>query len=121
LPNSIDEQLRMNEALWEVWTTRGVRDGTTLKVDFHFYAARAGAGERLAGALRDAGYQVSTQEVRTLLVFKGLDVEASVSCEWTLELLQKLTRELVAAADRFDVQFEGLGAEMPDPPPAPGA
>lgn len=113
--NSVTDELRQTEELWRIWTQRGVSDGSTLSVDFHFYAARAAAGERLAAALRDAGYDVKVNTTRTLLIFKALSIEATEHGAWTLERLLTRTRELVEAAERFDVLFDGLGAEMPAP------
>lgn len=113
--NSLSDELRQTEELWRIWTQRGVSDGSTLSVDFHFYAARAAAGERLAAALRDAGYGVQVNTTRTLLIFKAMRIEATEHGEWTLERLLTRTRELVAVAERLDVLFDGLGAEMPDP------
>jgi hypothetical protein len=121
LPNAIDAELERNRTLWNVWAEHGVRDGTELTVDFCFYAARAKAGEQLAAALSEAGYRVRTLETRTLLIFKALTIEASMGGEWTLDLLQARTRELVTMADRYAVMFDGLGAELPVPPPVLGA
>jgi Regulator of ribonuclease activity B len=111
----LQDVLETNCELWNIWSTHGIGDGSTFAIDFHFYAARSANGERVATILREAGFSVKTQTTRTLLIFKGLDIEATEHASWTLERLQERTRELVALAARVDVLFDGLGAEMPDP------
>jgi hypothetical protein len=112
---TVEKELEKNRELWSVWSAHGVRDGSAFAIDFHFYAARSANGERLAAVLREAGFTVRTQTTRTLLIFKGLDIEATEHASWTLPRLQERTRELVALAERAQVLFDGLGAEMPDP------
>jgi hypothetical protein len=96
-----------------VWCENGVSPNTPLAVDFHFYSANIANGERLAAALREAGFTVSTRTTRTLLIFKGLSIEATQRSLWTLDDLRTRVTEFVGLAQRLGTTFDGLGAEMP--------
>lgn len=107
------DDIRDNEALWAEWQAHGVTEGTELKVEFHFYAARTAAGEDLEKRLRSAGFAVQSRTTRTLWVLKGLSVTASEQGAWTLERLNRRVEEMLLLATECGVLFDGCGAEMP--------
>ena len=111
--HNIDEQLTLDAALWKAWSDNGVRDGTTLTVDFTFYASKANRAEALVEALKARGYQVELRSERTFLLFKGWVVEAHINGPWSLSRLQQAGREFCELADQHSALYDGAGAEMP--------
>ncbi len=113
MAEDVEWHLRTNKELWRKWLANGITPGKSFVVDFHFYAPKKHIADGLVASLEGAGFAVKPTITRTLIFWRGWEIEASAEHEWTLEYLNERTYEFFRNADECGFSFEGFGAEMP--------
>lgn len=110
--NKADMQghLDRNEKMWKLWEQYGVNSETLLTVNFHFYASNIKSMELLCKELANEGIVHRVKKTRTLLFFKGWQIEADITKKWTLPELQGKTGNLFILSLQVGVSLEGCGA-----------
>ncbi len=100
--------------LWHAWSDAGVTASSELAVDHFFYSKAEERARALATHLAGVGMVVEVSPQRTLLFFKGWTVQATHrSSGWSLARLREREAEMEELAGRFDMLYDGCGAEMP--------
>ncbi|MBS7230201.1 ribonuclease E inhibitor RraB [Flavobacterium psychroterrae] len=102
-----------NEKMWEIWEQKGVNSETELTVNFHFYAVKKDRMQLLTQELESDEIVFRVKETRTLLFFKGWQIEADIKQKWDLILLQAKMGRMFLMAEQTGVSLEGCGAVMP--------
>ncbi|OXA96090.1 ribonuclease E inhibitor RraB [Flavobacterium hercynium] len=113
MDNELQEHLERNEQMWKIWEERGVNSETELTVNFHFYAAKKDRMQLLVDELKAEEMVFRVKETRTLLFFKGWQIETDITQKWSLPLLQAKMGWMLVLARQTDVSLEGCGAVMP--------
>ncbi len=101
------------DAMLEQWLQYGVNESDELSVDFHFYSASKESADNLFNELSTRGHTSTMSQTRTLLIFKGWNIELQIKQQWTLSKLLNRTEELYLLGKQCGASFEGSGAEMP--------
>ncbi|SMC29106.1 Regulator of ribonuclease activity B [Andreprevotia lacus DSM 23236] len=99
-----------NADLWAVWLKLGLDSSQPFAVDFRFYAVNQRDAERLEARLRELGAAVEKKSERTLIIFKGWVVKATLHRLWTLAELDAQCLSYTALATEHELRFEGCGA-----------
>jgi hypothetical protein len=103
----------MNAASWQELQACGVMPDTELVLDFSFDAPGEERARELAAALQEKGHQASASRGGSL--FRRVwHVEGSTPpLSVTLDRLNKWVREMVAAGQQCECDFDGWGAAVP--------
>jgi hypothetical protein len=105
--------LETNAALWRRWEKHGIKPGQEFAVDFNFYCPRRDIADAFVRSLEDAGFAVKKETKRTLLFWRGWEIEATATFAWTPDYLNERTKEFCKTANECGFSFEGIGALMP--------
>lgn len=99
-----------NADLWAVWLKLGMDTSQPFTVDFSFYAVNQRDADRLQARLRELGAVVEKKSERTLIIFKGWVIKASLRRMWTLTELDAQCLSFASLATEHELRFEGCGA-----------
>ena len=75
---------------------------------FNFYASSESARKALCAELKDAEILYTEKHIRTLLIFKGWQVTASIAQKWSLVTLQGKTGYMYVLSKQTDTLYEGV-------------
>ena len=104
--------LETNAALWRRGEKHGIKPGQEFAVDFNFYCSRRDIADAFVRSLEDAGFAVKKETRRTLLFWRGWEIEATATFAWTPDYLNERTKEFCKTANECGFSFEGIGALM---------
>lgn len=111
--NELQEHFDRNEKMWKIWEENGVTSETELTINFHFYATKKIAMHSMQQELEAEGFIFRIKETRTLLFFKGWEIEVDIKQKWSLPLLQAKMGSMYMLAAQTGTSLDGCGAFMP--------
>jgi hypothetical protein len=115
MKKAIEKKLKENKVLWAAWSKYGVNETTALTPDFTFYCTDLKTADRLKTELERLGYSPKLTPKRTLIIFKGYEVQISIKeSHWSSDKLNKYSEQFIELAGKCDCNFETIGASIPN-------
>lgn len=114
--NNIPEQLLkiltdLKEMI-NIWKENGVDFNKPFSVLFKFYRANKNPPENLINYLKQEGFNVDGKQVRTMVFFKGYQIDASKEKTWTERELLETTKDLAIMANENETTLEDFLASV---------
>lgn len=96
--------------LWSHWRNLGIKTERKFPVLFTFYSAYDDGSLQFQEALASIGYAVERKTTRTMLFFKGYEVSAEKTDNWSVDSIQEKLEELKNLAQQCATIHEGVFA-----------
>lgn len=94
---------------WEKWNPKQ-EINLEISINFDFYTADKDGALKFEKQLKDENYSVLINTKRTLMFFKGYEINASLEKSWSFEEFKQSIWDIGIQARSFNCLLEGYGA-----------
>ena len=99
--------------IWDFWNKNGINTDKDISVMFTFYSAVDKESSNLKNELEKKGYKVEKKVKRTMIIFKGYEMNAEKTRRWTKDELKETLLELEIISKQNSTILEGYFAADP--------